>query len=203
VVGYVALIGSLAWPIAALAISLIYRQDVKLALARIGQVKYRNLEVSFRDDLRQAEALARSIPAKGRVVLEVESASVAELGGGIIGEFRPATVRPDVSDSLARLAAKSPRDAVLESWAIAGQALVRVATTLGDRRAPAPTRADDAARYLVDRGWLAGPEAQLVEQLRMIRDRVAHLDELAPSPDEARRFVDLALPLAARIEALG
>jgi len=198
------MVGALAWPLATLGVMLLFRQDLKAMFARVGHVKYREVEVSFRDDLRQAEALARSIPTQGRVVLEVEPGeSGPSLGGPIIGGLGPAAPRHQSHDGLDLLAARSPRDAVLDAWASVGQALLKAAVTLGDRRAPAPLRADSAARYLVDRGWLAGPEAQLVERLRMLHDRMAQVDDLIPSADEARRFVELALMLACRIESLG
>lgn len=198
--GFVLLSGALAWPMATLGIVLMFRHDLKAMLARVGRVKYRDVEVTFRDDLRQAEVLARSVPAQGRLVLEVEPGGPGpDFGGAIIGGLAPVP-RPEGLD---RLAARSPRDAVLEAWSAVGKALLKAAATLGDRRAPAPTRAEDAARFLADRGWLAGPEAQLVESLRRLRDRVADHDDLVPSAEEARRFVDLALPLAARVEKLG
>jgi hypothetical protein len=195
------MINALAWPIATVGLALLFRREVNSMIARIGQLKYRDVEVTFRDDLHKAEALARSIPAQPRAILEAESGSSAPmLGGEIIGGLKP--VSP-IRDELDRLASKSPREAVLEAWSMVGQALIKASSKLGDRRAPAPIRAEDASRYLIDRGWLAGPEAQLVERLRVLRDKVAHAEEIAPSVDEARRFVELALPLVSRIETLG
>ena len=71
-----------SWPLATLLIALIFRQDVGKALGRVGQFKYRDLELTFRDDLRQAEQLARAIPppaSKGSVVLEVAPDEAKEL----------------------------------------------------------------------------------------------------------------------------
>ena len=195
--GFVSMINALAWPIATIGLALLFRVEVKSAIARIGHLKYRELEVSFGGELKQAEALARSAPAPGRMVLEVEPGSPAPT---VCGEPRP--VSP-VQGELQRLASRSPRAAVLEAWSAVGQALVKAAAKLGDRRAPAPLRAEDACRYLIDRGWLTGPDAQLVERVRALRDKVAHAEDVTPTADEARRFVDLALPLVGRIEALG
>jgi hypothetical protein len=199
--GFVSMINALAWPIATVGLALLFRRDVKSMIARIGHLKYRDVEVTFRDDLQKAEALARSIPSPPRVVLEAESGSSApKLGGEIIGGHKPAS---PIQGELDRLASLSPREAVLEAWSIVGQALIKASSKLGDRRAPAPIRAEDASRYLIDRGWLAGPEAQLVDRLRALRDKVAHTEEIAPSVDEARRFVELSLSLVSRIETLG
>jgi len=223
--GFVSLASAMAWPLATLVISFLFRDDIGHMLGRMGRLKYRDLELTFGADLRQAEELARSIPSapapapasasalpspatgatKGAVLLEVEASGPNDLGGEIIGKPRgPGRRLADRErEGLAQLAGRSPRDAVFEAWAAIGQGLVKAAATRGDRRAPAPLRVEDAARFLVDRGWLVGPEAQLVERLRAIRDRVADLAGPPPTPEEARRYVALALPVAARLENLG
>ena len=208
---------ALAWPAATVVMAILFRNEIRASLGRLGQVKYRDLEVTFRDDLRHAEALAQAIPAiagptitplLGRVNLEANPVGGEDDLGGVIladpqssgGLADPAATQ--ARDALDRLAARSPRDAVLEAWSEIGQALVKSATRLGDRRAPAPTRAEDAARFLADRGWLPAPMARLVEKLRALRDR-ALADHRAPTTDEALRYLDLALPVAAKIARLG
>lgn len=49
---------TLAWPISAIAITLLFRREVRMAMGRLGQLRYQGLEISFREDLRQAETLA-------------------------------------------------------------------------------------------------------------------------------------------------
>ena len=56
---YITLFGPLIWPLATLAIALIFRKDVGQALGRVGQFKYRDLELTFRDDLRHRGVLHR------------------------------------------------------------------------------------------------------------------------------------------------
>ncbi len=209
--GFVSLIGSMAWPLASLSIAYLFRHEVRLALGRVGRVKYRDFEMTFHEDLHQAESLAKAIapgPAP-RVVLEVGQGEPIELAGSMIGDLGGVVVASIVppgsrgGEGLARIAARSPREAMLGGWDEVGRALLAASARLGDRRAPSPTRAVDALDSLVARGWLAGPEARLIERLRAIRDRVARLDEAspAPTPDEARRYLDLALPAAARLDA--
>ena len=77
---------------------------------------------------------------------------------------------------------------------------VEAAKAQGDRRTPASTSSELATRFLVDRGRLAPGEGMLVGLLRTLRDRAARLDQAPPSADDARRFVDLALRLASRID---
>lgn len=221
-VGFVSLMNALAWPAATLVMAILFRREIGAALGRLGHVKYRDLEVNFRDDLRQAEVLAQAIPAvvgpapapalalaPGRVRLEAaEAGGEDDLGGMILADPHVPTARHEPPaargrGAFDRLAARSPRDAVLDAWSEVSQALIRSATALGDRRAHAPVVAEDAARALADRGHLPGPEARLVERLHALRDRAARGDDHPPTADDARRYVDLALPLAARIATLG
>ena len=81
--------------------------------------------------------------------------------------------------------------------------MVHASTVLGDRRAPAPLRVDAAARFLVDRGWIGGVEGHLIDRLRLLADRVERNEGTPIDPDDARRFVQLATPLIARVAALG
>ncbi len=205
------LLAVMAWPLASLLIAYLFRHEVRLALGRVGQVKYRDFEMTFHEDLHQAETLAKTIApvAAPRVVLELGNGEPVELAGSMIGEIGGVVVASIVppsargAEALERIAARSPREAMLGAWDEVGRSLLAASARLGDRRGPLPNRAVDAIKSLVGRGWLAGPEAKLVEQLRAIRDRVAGLDEVskAPTPEEARRYIDLALPAAARLDA--
>ncbi len=203
----------LVWPLATLVIAALFRQDVSKALGRVGQFKYRDLELTFRDDLRQAEQLARSVappptptptPTKGgSVVLEVAAEPAKELSGRLIVAPASSHEVEDDAESPLNLVDRSPREAVEAAWTILQTALARATSSLGDRRATGPTNPDIAARFLVSRGHLAGPEALLVGLLRTLRDRARRLDQPAPSAEDARRFVNLALPFASKIGQLG
>jgi hypothetical protein len=83
------------------------------------------------------------------------------------------------------LAGHRPREAVEAAWDILDRALAR--PSKGNRPSP-----------------LANPNvSSLVGMLRTLRDRSARPDQPPPSPEDARRFVDLALGLVAKLEDLG
>ena len=200
------LFGPLAWPLATLIIALIFREDVAHALGRVGRFKYRDLEVTFQEDLRQAEELARSIPAppsKGPIVLELEAGEARTPVGQMIVDPSPSPSPVEGREALLKLASRTPREAVEAAWGFVGRALVRAATASGDGRAPGLSDPGVAARHLVDRGRLAGVEGKLVGYLRALRDRAARPGQPSPSPDDARRFVDLACHLVPRLEDHG
>ena len=224
VIGLIALIDALAWPLAMMAISMLFRHEVRGILARLGQFKYAGLEMTFRDELRDAETLARAIPRPevhldtapaARVQLEVGTDAASELVGTLVSPETPtsisvlvATPTRDESRSprqpapVHRIWGNSPRAGIIETWGELQRGLLQAASHLGDRRAPAPVRVDGAIRFLVERGWISGVEGQLVERLRALAEQVEGHDRPPVSHDEARRFVDLAVPLIGRIGGL-
>ncbi len=203
---YVSLLGTVAWPLSTLGIALLFRQDVKRALGRIGQFRYRDLEVTFRAELQQAESLARSMPPappKQAAVLEIEPGGFVPLARPLLGDVtRPVAPLREREELMAK-AARSPREAVAGAWDVVTEAIVRTAQSVAERGVSRLDDPDTALRYLVDRGWLTGAEAMLVGLLRSLHDRAASPDRTAPSVDEARRFVELSLEVAGRIERKG
>ena len=202
---YLALLSPLFWPLATLIIALLFRNDLSKALGRMGQFKYRDLEMTFRDDLRQAEQLARAIPPpapKEAVVLEVAHDEARELGGRLIVSPTCSEAPAGSASPAIEPAGRPPRESIESAWSVVTRALNKATSAEGDRRASGLTNPDVAARFLVDRGRLGGPEALLVGLLRTLRDRSNRLDQPPPSAEDARRFADLAHRVASRIEEL-
>ncbi len=227
--GFVSLINALAWPSATLAIAILFRRELRMAMGRLGQVKYGAMEVTFREDLREAEALAEAVPRVEasaapspplKINLEIAPDDAAELVGTLVsrGTALSDAVPPTVlvaspskfdarstrsQESLLRLCEDSPREGILEAWGELTRVLIHSSTILGDRRTPAPLRVETAVRFLVERGWLNGVEGQLVERLRSLGGHVERGEGPPISIDDARRFVGLAMPLIGRVAALG
>lgn len=209
--GVIPLINALAWPIATVVLAVLFQREIKQAAGRLGQLKFRELEVNFREDLRQAEALALSIPAApkasaatpGRVLLEADEASGPTLSGTMIVAGGMAPDRESRREGGGRRVVRLPREEILAAWSELGETLVRVANSAGDRKLPALARAEDAARLLMERGSMIGDEARLFEILRQLRERADRHDGLGIGPEEARRFVDLAARLRARMAVRG
>ena len=222
---FVSLIGALAWPSASLAIAVLFRRELRMALGRLGQVKYGAMELTFREDLRQAEALARLVPqsspaagpgasAPGKVQFEAEAADASELQGTMVGhETSPETTvivagaKPEVRagrdrDSFLHACLESPRLGIIGAWDELGRLMIRAAVHLGDRRARTPLGTEAALKFLVDRGWLGAVEGKIVDRLRRIADEVHHREGPPITLDEAQRYVELAFPVIERIAHL-
>jgi hypothetical protein len=181
---FLTLFGLLVWPLATLLIALIFRRDLSQALGRVGMVKYRDLELTFREDLHQAEELARSIPppaAKDPVTLEVAPDEAKPLGGRLIVPPSMPDGLPYRRDLTKDLAGSSPREAVEAAWSV-------VARASSLKRATASTHSN---------------LGEIVGLLRRLRDRATRADQPQPSSEDARRYVVLARQVAATIEGLG
>ena len=222
--GFVSLVNALAWPVAAFLIALLFRRELREAMGRLGQVKYGGVEVNFRADLREAEALARTAipadssdgsPSTPRISLEAAPADATELPGMLVSrEASTATtvmvaagVRPEPNsprnlDAFHKRCRDSPRLGVLEAHDDLGRAILLAAARLGDRRLPGPIRAESAARFLVDRGWLNGTQGQLIDRLNRLGTLVEHGAGPPLTADDARRYVDLVVPLLDRLGGL-
>ncbi len=172
---------ALAWPLVTLAIALIFRRDVTQALGRMGRFKYHDLEVTFRQDLRQAEELARKLPPASQSA-KADDSVILELHPGqnqpLIRRFSDVDSGGKQRQSLLKLAEQSPRQAIETAWAHVGETL-----------------------DLVGAHRISPEESQLVALLRSLKIRVATIDHEPPTPDEARRFVELACPLISRIKS--
>jgi hypothetical protein len=175
----------LVWPIAAVCISLIFRRDLGQALGRVGRVKYRDLELTFREDLHEVERLVRVMPtpAVPAVLPELAGDEAEPLCGRLI--VSPITVVEPAERGETRPVESNlePREAVAVAWN-------RVAGSLAD-----------SGRSGERRHW-PGPEGRAVGLLRDLRDRAARPDQPPPSAEDARRYVAAAHRLASRIDEI-
>jgi 16S rRNA A1518/A1519 N6-dimethyltransferase RsmA/KsgA/DIM1 with predicted DNA glycosylase/AP lyase activity len=172
---------TLAWPVVTLAIALIFRQELKAALARVGQFKYGDLQVTFQQDLHEAEELAKSLPPPPPAPKGKDS---------IVLELSPARDQPFVRPLATFDAASREREAL---WKLAEHSPRKAIEKAGYRLSQALERRTDQP--------LSDAEARLVRILQDLSDHATRSDQKSPSNVQARRFVALACPLAMRIES--
>jgi hypothetical protein len=190
-------IGSLAWPVAIVALALLFRGSLRRLLS--GDVKLlkagpSGLEVQFSDIVPEI----RQEVEKGR-----EAAAVAPAEGPTGAP--PGASAPDVGtgirDEMLEVAKRSPRAAVLESYDRL-EALLREkleASGLDTRRLPtlgAPGLAD-LARL---RGLITPETETAINGLTTLRNLTAHGRDNELSYDRAVEFVDLVAAILFTIE---
>lgn len=170
------LVESLAWPIAAVVLVVLLRDDIRKLVPSIKRFKAGPVEAEFE---REVKALreAASEPSK------------------------EAVSKPAVASRafLVQLAELHPRSAILESWvrveAAARMVLARKGTTTGSYL-PAARLAEPLAQQDV----FTRDQVTMFNELRRLRNEVAHAQGFEPTVESARTYIDLAVFLQGHLE---
>lgn len=178
-------IEALVWPVTAIIILLLFRSQIARVILRLSRFKYKDAVFEFGRDLQDAEEKAESLELPSPQVLK----QVTE----------PITIASSY-DRLFELASTSPRGAITESW-------LRIEIAVNE--AAQKLRIEPVRNY---RGWkqviteLAKQEkipkstVYLLDDLRKMRNNAVHTIEFEITPQEAARYVDLAIGLVYRIQ---
>lgn len=174
------LLGSIAWPMAAVYIAFIFRKELAALLTRLKKGKWGSAEFEFENYVRTVDAEA-DIPRT------------------------PENER--ISPSAAARASSDPRGAIVTAWIEVEDALfslVRnrelsepVSATRPSRSTVWAIRAVQKAQVL-DASWIA-----LFHDLRAMRNEAAHSTDFSPPPDAVIKYVRLAKVLTAAMRAAG
>lgn len=172
------LLGSIAWPIAAVYIAFIFRKELAALLARLKKGKWGSAEFEF-------ENYVRAVDAEADIPRTAENESI--------------------SPSAAARASSDPRGAIVTAWIEVEDALfslVRsrdlsepVSATRPSRSTVWAIRAVQKAQAL-DATWIA-----LFHDLRAMRNEAAHSTDFSPPPDAVIKYVQLAKELTAAMRA--
>lgn len=178
----VELVKALAWPIAAIWLGYIFRGEIRKLLSRMSHFRYKDIEAKFGEDLTKAEA-------------EVAIAQAAH---------EPKLPPPEtlsMLDQLRRIAEVSPRAAIMEAWVLVESAAAEAGLVAGSTIPRTSPRM--IMDYLARSGSLPESSLPLVERLRHLRNKAAHLPDFALSQEEAERYLELAVKSAEIIREAG
>jgi hypothetical protein len=168
------LVKSLAWPITAVAIAFGFRRHIALLLSNVSGFRYKDFEVQFGQRIEElkAEADRAKLPPapEERRALEATPAPPRELF------------------YLTELVEIAPKSAVIEAW----REVERAASDTA-RRLKLPIAKTDVVRQLKASGRIAPNLMRIVDDLRQLRNSVAHVGEIDLSVDRAEEYVELAL----------
>lgn len=165
------LVGSLAWPVAAVIIAGIFHKQIAGLLAKVRKLNWGDASVELTEQLDKVEDKAR--------VIEAEAALLP-----------PIPDEPEVpTDRFQALVAISPSAAILDAW----KPVERRLTQLGKDNfgsAAKYTPSNKIAEKLAAQGVLMSSIVGMVDDLRKIRNDASHSKEV--SVTDALRFQELA-----------
>jgi hypothetical protein len=171
------------WPAVVLVVFLLLRKPIADLIPYIEEFRFRELSMKFRQRLTMAE----------------DQAAVAQLPPPPIPSGPP-SVKPlpepllSLPDYLYQLTAISPAAAILEAWARIEAEMRR---RLAAAELPQGRTGIDLTRELVKAGILPQDARPILEDLRTLRNLVAHARRLDLAPDEGLRYLELGNRLLA------
>lgn len=172
------LVSSLAWPSVVVIAIVLLRGPITILLPLLRRLKYKEIEVEFAETIRDLREDVDALP---------------QVPGG-------APLRVPEEEKLLKMAAVSPRAAVLEAWRLLESEAKR---TLADRGEPIPAdrplTGPALSRKLQAREVLDDASRETLDRLRHLRNQAAHADEFALDENLAREYVGLALAMTGRI----
>ncbi len=175
----VGLAQALAWPTCVMFLAFVLRTPLGELIGRMKSVEHGSTKVSFEEELQGLRSRAEPISEPPP---EIEA--VAE------------DPTHKTLDRLRTLASESPKLCVLESWNTVMDAFVAAARTKG-------LRLDDKlldkprllAEKLRDAGHLDAQSTESFIGLRLLRNKVAHAENMPVSSRDAMAYVDMVSPL--------
>lgn len=173
------IIKSLAWPVAAVVVVLLFKDEIVKIAPFIKRLKAGPVEAEFERDIRQLKESAPMQP-------DLSSVRVTDTASKMF---------------LFNLAMLHPRSAVLESW-VRLEAAARAAL-------PQPTKAGSMTSYLpaarlaeplVQAEVINQSQVTLYHELRRLRNEVAHAIGPEPTQESVRSYIELASVLQSQLE---
>jgi len=168
------LIDSLAWPLAALVLGLVFRRKLLDLIPAIRKFKAGPLEAEFELAAKEIRVSAAEVSAKSEATKGGEPESQREEG------------RKEIVESL--LSARSdPAGMILEGWSKVDGELFRLGHQLGDIVDPLTSTAK-VYESVMSSGVLPFETTRLVRELRDLRNKVAHV-KVVPTSEAAQDYV--------------
>lgn len=167
---FTAVIESLAWPIAAVVLVMLLRDEIRQLLPFLKRLKAGPLEAEFE-----------------RNVTELRAASDVQPLPAVAEPLTPQRAM------LLELVEVNPRSAILEAWRGVENEALRVIDRRGMYVRPKEANSPNAViRTLAKENVLSSDEVALFHDLRALRNLAAHADDFSPTLDAALNFIDLA-----------
>lgn len=222
-----AIIGSVAWPIAAVILALVFKGHLVKLLHRMVSFGVAGATATFDRELDRAEAVADRIE-EGVVTVtsKIPELDAAADGGDALNANKTAlrdseqVSRVELMNALQDLrgainsrsnatsdvrfedvAAISPRLAILDAWGTVNRALAHASDSAGLRTIS--NRSDAMPRLLEQAGKITPETKDLIGHLRSLRNTASHATESAFTLYDAERYQALARSVIEQLEQAG
>lgn len=181
------IIKAFAWPAALAIIAILFRKPIRLLLESISEAKWSGagLEVSIKRNLADTRRLVEQIPPQVEQAPE-QLIQVPE---------QPAPPTPEPSDpvnELIQLAQFSPRAAIMEAWLRVEAAGSEFANKVRPPQSTTLHRRAHFVEVLRRSERVPSQIIRAIQNLREIRNKVAHESTYEPSIDDAEEYVLLS-----------
>lgn len=165
------LVKAAAWPLAAIVIALIFRQQLRALLSRIRKGKVGPAEFEFEQEVKE-----------------------------LLEQAPPQLPPPQVGTPTVTLATTNPRAAILEAW-LGVESSVHQLAYNSHLPAPSTLRNPSSIIRAIEKsGILPSDDVALFNDLRVLRNQATHDPDFSPSPESVIKYVQLAQGLKQRID---
>ncbi|MDY6868253.1 MAG: hypothetical protein SVT56_10165 [Chloroflexota bacterium] len=165
------------WPFTTLILVYLLRKPIMSLLPYVENLKYKDLEVTFRKELEQAKE---------------------EYGA----EHLPAPLETDSKSTAYQLVEVSPASAIIEAWKSLEIAAVEKIQELVAEKEKQQRYQRNPFNYLEYSGALTPNEANAIRDMRRLRNQAAHTDEIKISKGDAIEYISLATSISNKIKVI-
>ena len=169
------LIESVAWPITTIILVVLLRKPIVNLLPLMKKLRYKEFELEFSQQVSE-------LKAKADIILKEESESENQ--------------DTQASDHLINLVSYSPRAAIMESWIELETAAVDVVSSIWNQPNKEIFRnMSNLGKYLYQNKIFDDIQLSIFNQLRQLRNKSAHAEELNLNEADAKVYVQMAINL--------
>lgn len=198
------------WPGVAVVAMVVFRDPLKALITNTKHFKGFGIDAEFNEQAQsvaiEAERMVIQGSAKGELTAGVQpeqparGEGVASVTGVGVGTVTPENVQFEDQrwgDKLRVIAGSSPRSVVTEAWTHVEDEITRLAKPFGLR-----TNAMTMLRALVSAEVIPGPLGGLIQDLRVMRNKVAHESALDPGEDGAIAYLEACVSAVAVLKTI-
>ncbi|MDN4262812.1 DUF4145 domain-containing protein, partial [Citrobacter freundii] len=169
------IIKAIAWPIAAIWIAMLFKNEVRSLFGRVSQFKYKELEAQFEKGIETAKHQAQQLDHDKRKAFRKASIN------GVLTTF----------EQFNRIALTSPRAAIIEYWLDLEAAVGAAAKKAGISN----SNISNQVSQLIEMGHIPANVMPLFHQLKDLRNQAAHMPDFSITVKGAQDYLESVLEL--------